>query len=100
MPSSKVERAKEKRDIQVHTGALVLSDYKWSLKSWDGELLATQYFKISSQGDGAIYRGHCMGRYTLVTHTVMHDGTPVYKHDERDTYLYRYNGNWIVHYVR
>ena len=51
MPSSKVRRAKDKRDIQVHSGALQLADYKWSLKNWNGQLLATQFHMISSQGE-------------------------------------------------
>merc|ERR1712142_622543 len=32
IPSSKVKRAKSKRDIQVYSGELVLAQYKWSLK--------------------------------------------------------------------
>merc|ERR1719341_2487438 len=41
MPSNKVRRGKEKRDILVHEGALWLSEYKWSLKNWE---LATKHF--------------------------------------------------------
>ena len=35
MPSSKVTRAKDRRDIQVHTGPIMLADYKWSCKNWE-----------------------------------------------------------------
>ena len=54
MPSSKVRRAKDKRDIQVYTGNLILSEYKWSMKNWSGELLATQHFMIRSEGQAAV----------------------------------------------
>ena len=70
MPSNKVKRAKEKRDIQVHSGALKLADYKWSLKTWDGDLLATQHFMISSQEEAAKLHSISMGRYTLVRNIV------------------------------
>ena len=53
MLSSKVTRAKDRRDIQVHTGHILLTDYKWSLKNWKGELLATQHFMVSSEGKAA-----------------------------------------------
>ena len=97
LPSSKVIRAKDKRDIQVHSGALNLSDYKWSLKNWEGELLATEHFMISSQGEAAIIQHQAMGRYTLARNIVMYDGIPVYKHDEAEYYLFRNKtGNWVV----
>ena len=96
MPSSKVKRAKERRDIQVHPGALRLADYMWSLKTWDGELKATQHMKISSQEKAATEQRGCMGRYTLVGHIVMEDRLPVYKRDGEDKYLYRKNGSWQV----
>ena len=51
IPSSKVVRANDTRDIQVHKGPLQLSNYKWSLKNWDGQLLATQFFMVSSDGE-------------------------------------------------
>eukprot|EP00092_Neocalanus_flemingeri_P056645 GFUD01067174.1.p1 GENE.GFUD01067174.1~~GFUD01067174.1.p1 ORF type:complete len:194 (-),score=25.74 GFUD01067174.1:46-627(-) len=50
LPSKKVKRAKERRNIQVHTGVLHLASYKWSLRAWNGDLLATQYFMVSSDG--------------------------------------------------
>merc|ERR1719186_84513 len=97
MPSSKVKRAKEKRDIQVCAGELCLDEYKWSLKNWEGELLATQYFMISSEGEASKIRYTSMGRYTLCKNIVMYDGHPVYKHDGQDEYLYRDKvGNWLV----
>ena len=96
MPGSKVKRAKDKRDIQVHAGALHLADYKWSLKNWEGELIATQHFKISSEGDAAKNQNICMGRYTLVKNIVMHDDSPVYKHDKQEMYLYRCKSGWCV----
>ena len=97
IPSRKVWRAKERRDIQVHTGALHLPDYKWSLKNWVGELLATQHFMVSSHGEAVMYQGNVMGRYTLVHNIVMHDNIPVYKHDEKDFYLYTIkSGDWCV----
>ena len=96
MPGCKVKRAKDKRDIQVHAGALYLADYKWSLKNWAGELIATQHFKISSEGDAAKKQSICMGRYTLVKNIVMQDDSPVYKHDRQDMYLYRSKSGWCV----
>ena len=81
MPSNKVRRGKEKRDIQVHNGALKLAEYKWSLKNWKGELLVTQHFMVSSQGEAARLKPHRMGRYTLVGNILMYDGIPVYKND-------------------
>jgi hypothetical protein len=39
----------EKRDIQVHTGALQLAQYKWSLNNWKGGLIVTQHFMVGSQ---------------------------------------------------
>ena len=97
MPSSKVKRAKDKRNIQVHTGELHLADYKWTLKSWEGEFLATQHFRVSSEGGASRAQGKCMGKYTLVRTIVMYQGIPVYKHDEEDIYLYRNEtGDWCV----
>ena len=97
MPSTKVKRAREKRDIQVYTGALQLSDYKWSLKNWDGELLVTEHFMISFQGWTSIAFSALMGRYTLVRNIVMYDLSPVYKQDEGDYFLFRSkNANWAV----
>ena len=78
MPSSKMKRAIDKRDIQVHSGVLQLDDYKWSLKNWDGELLATQDFMVSSQGEAAKKQSIAMGRYTLVRSIVMFGDVPVY----------------------
>ena len=97
IPSSKVTRAKEKRDIQVHTGELSLAEYKWSLKNWEGELLATQYFMVSSEGEATKRHGLKLGRYTLCQHIVTHDYHPVYKQDGGDSYLYTSKyGNWSV----
>jgi len=98
IPSDEVRRAKEKRDIQVFPGELQLSDYKWSLKNWAGELLATEHFIIRSEGEAAKRQPACMGRYTLCRYIVMPDGTPVYKHDTNQMYLYRNNEmkHWIV----
>ena len=42
---------------------LDLADYNWSLKSWEGELLATQYIMASSQGKAARKYGSGVGRY-------------------------------------
>ena len=88
MPSSKVRRAKEKRDIQVHTGELLLADYKWSLKNWQGELLATQHFMISSEGKAAEDHPESMGRYTLMRSMVTNGHHPVYKHDDEEGYIF------------
>jgi len=103
MPTSKVKRANDTRDIQVHKGPLVLSEYRWSLKDWDGQLLATQYFMISSKGMAKIFQGSSNGRYSLARDIVMShsskesDRTFVYKNDEGTKYLYRnYSGNWVV----
>ena len=97
MPSIKVKRAQEKRDIQVYTGALQLSDYKWSLKNWDGELLATEHFMISSQGLAVHDQTDLMGRYTLARNIVMYDYSPVYKQDEGVYFLFRVkSGDWVV----
>ena len=96
IPSDEVMRAKEKRDIQVFPRTLPLSRYKWSLKNWSGELLATEHFIIRSEGGAAT--SPCMGRYTLCRYIVMPDGTPVYKHDTDQIFLYRNNelNSWYV----
>ena len=65
MPSGKVTSAKEKRDIQIHTGELVLSQYKWSLKNWSGDLMATQHFMVRSEGESAVKHSTAMGRYNM-----------------------------------
>ena len=101
IPSNKVVRANNSRDIQVHKGPLHLSDYKWSLKNWDGMLLATQFFMVSSDGKAKECHGRCMGRYTIVRDFVTRQGsesTFVYKKDEgeRSKYLYNSDGNWVV----
>ena len=97
MPSNKVRRGKEKRDIQVHNGALKLAEYKWSLKNWKGELLVTQHFMVSSQGEAARRLADKMGRYTLVGNILLYDVIPVYKHDEEEAYLYRSkHGSWCI----
>ena len=64
-------------------GELLLVDYNWSLKSWDGDLLATQHYMVRSQGGAARER-----RYTLCQSIIMPGGTPVYKQDEGVNYLY------------
>ena len=77
-----------------------LADYTWSLKNWKGELIATQHFKIRSEGKAAKNHSNCMGRYTLVENMVMQDDTPVYKHDGQDHYLYRAKaGYWCVSFA-
>ena len=96
MPSSKVTRAKEKRDIQIFTGELALSQYKWSLKDWSGDLMATQHFMVRSEGAAAVNQSTTMGRYTLCGNIVMQKDKPVYKHDTTDMFLYSINGNWHV----
>ena len=97
IPSSKVKRAKDRRDIQVHAGELILSQYKWSLKSSDGELLATPHFMISSEGQAKNSQSDSMGRYTLCDYIVTQLIIPVYKHDENNRFLYRSSdGKWFV----
>ena len=100
MPHDKVIMANDKRDIQVHKGPLKLINYKWNLKNWDGDLLITQYFMVTSDGRAKESVGHCMGRYTLVRDTVMihrkEERTPVYKKD-KDHFLYlNRSGEWCV----
>ena len=94
MPSTMAIRVKDKRDILVYKGDLKLSDYKWNLKSFDdGDLLATQYFRVTSSGR---MRQDCMGRYTLYSHAVLWhpdlDNVPVYKQDNGNKYLYLAGG--------
>jgi len=103
LPSRKVFRAAEKnRDIQVYKGALRLSDYKWNLKSWDtGDLLATQHFMVSSNGEARRLHGSAMGRYSLVQHIVMNNyplhRVPVYQQEDGNHYLYTISsGVWCV----
>merc|ERR1719483_240275 len=97
LPSNKVRRAKEKRDIQIYSGTLCLANYKWNLKNWSGVILATQYFMVSSGGEAAKKKSTTMGRYTLCWNIVMYDGLPVYKQDDGDNYLYiNKSGNWCV----
>ena len=62
MPSDNIRRAKVRRDIHVFNGELVLSDYKWSLKTWSGDLLATQHYMVRSHGKAAVVQGPTMGR--------------------------------------
>merc|ERR1712059_64913 len=93
--------AKESRDIQIYSRDLYLADYKWSLKMFDGrlggELVATQYFMVSSQGQAAVIHRESMGRYTLSQNHISQDDTPVYEHDENNKYLYRNKyGEWCV----
>ena len=86
MPSSKVRRAKEKRDIQIHTGELVLSQYKWSLKNWSGDLMATQHFMVRSAGEAAVKQSNTMGRYSMCKNIITHDDEPVYKQDQSEMF--------------
>ena len=44
---------------------LDLADYNWSLKSWEGELLATQYLMANSLGKAARKYGSGVGRYII-----------------------------------
>merc|ERR1712179_645918 len=99
MPSSNVVRAKDTRDIQIHKGPLLLCDYKWNLKNWDGKLLATQFFMVSSEGKAKEHQGRCLGRYTIIRNIVMRQGDSsifLYKQDEGDLYLYNSEGDWAV----
>ena len=100
IPSSKVVRADDTRDIQVYKGSLQLIDFKWNLKNWDGELLATQYFMVSSEGGAQELHGDSMGRYTLSRDIVTMQGKErsyVYKKDEGSRYLYASRlGCWTV----
>jgi len=97
----KVSMANDKRDIQVHNGPLKLFDYKWNLKNWDGQLLVTQYFMVTSNGRAREKCVGCMGRYTLVRNIVMmhsgrEDRTPVYQKDERHFLYLGSEGEWCV----
>merc|ERR1712179_257643 len=101
IPSSKVARAKDTRNIHGYKGSLQLNDYKWNLKNWGGELLATQYFMVSSEGGAKEHQDGAMGRYTLAGDIVMMQGeecTHVYRKDEgRTRYLYVHRlGYWCV----
>ena len=101
IPSSKVVRANDTRDIQVYKGPLKLSDYKWSLKNWDGQLLATQFFMVSSEGRAKEHQNSCMGRYSIVGDMVTTQGNEsyfVYKKDQGKEikYLYKIDGGWRV----
>eukprot|EP00092_Neocalanus_flemingeri_P038410 GFUD01041817.1.p1 GENE.GFUD01041817.1~~GFUD01041817.1.p1 ORF type:complete len:228 (-),score=37.02 GFUD01041817.1:40-723(-) len=91
LPSKKVKRAKERRNIQVHTGVLHLASYKWSLRAWNGDLLATQYFMVSSDGEAAMRHGYAMGRYTLCSNIATQENHPVYKQGGGFCYLYTPN---------
>ena len=78
----------------------MLADYSWSLKSWKGGLLATQYFMVSAQGKAARIQTRRMGRYTLCQNIIIDGYIPVYKQDKGANYLYRDGvGNWCVGYV-
>jgi len=101
MPSTKAVWANVERDILVHEGVLKLRDYKWILKDWDGNFMATQYYRISSSGRAKERRGYCMGRYTLYQYAVLSyaglDQVPVYKHDDGKFYLFLNSyGEWCV----
>ena len=97
MPSIRVKRVKEKRVIQIHQGPILLSDYKWTLKNWDGELLATQHFMVCSRGGAAQEHPEKMGRYALFKRIVVDGHCPVYKHETQDYFLYRDSrGDWSV----
>ena len=101
IPSSKVVRANDTRDIQVYKGPLQLSDYRWNLKNWDGELLATQFFMVSSEGRAKVPQISCMGRYSIVRDIVTRQGDEsyfVYKKEEgkKIWYLYKTDGCWRV----
>ena len=89
IPVEKATRAKGKSDIHIYAGNLLLSEYKWSLRNWEEELLATEHFIVRSEGEAAKERPDCMGRYTLCRQFVMPDGTPVYKHDHNQMFLYK-----------
>ena len=69
-----------------HSGALQLSEYKWSLKNREGELLATQHFMVSSQGEAVMDHSSKLGRYMLMKHIVMYNGIPVFRvrHDDKN----------------
>ena len=104
MPCTKAIRAEDERDILVHQGALTLRDYRWNLKNWDGVLLATQHFRVSSSGGAREEVEECMGRYTLDTYVVLSHPAlglvPVYKQDDGDYYLYlSRKGYWSVNDV-
>ena len=101
IPSSKVVRANDTRDIQIYKGPLQLSDYKWNLKNWDGQLLATQFFMVSSDGKAKEHQGSSMGRYSIVRKVVTRQDDEscfVYKKDEGEVirYLYNLDEDWIV----
>ena len=94
-------RANDTRDIQVYKGPLQLSDYRWNLKNWDGELLATQFFMVSSEGRAKGYQNSSMGRYSIVRDIVTWQGDESYfvcKKDEGKEirYLYQTDGCWRV----
>ena len=104
MPISRVKRANDTRDIQVYKGSLQLSDYTWKLKNWDGELLATQFFMVSSEGQSKLSQPTSMGRYNLVNDIVMYYDVGgnqvrsfVYKNDAGSKYLYMDScGVWCI----
>ena len=103
IPSSKVVRANNTRDIQVYKGPLQLRDYRWNLKNWDGQLLATQFFMVSSEGRAKDCQISCMGRYSIVRDIVTwqrDESYFVYKKDEGKEirYLYKTDGGWCVGY--
>ena len=81
-------------------GPLKLIDYKWNLKNWEGDLLVTQYFMVTSDGNAKKSSGRCMGRYTLVRDIVIvhrnEERTPVFKKDEGHFLYLNIFGKWCV----
>ena len=100
MPYNKVTMDNDKRVILVHKGPLKLIDYKWNMKNWDGDLLVTQYFMVTSDGKAKDSWGAFMGRYTLVRNTVMihrkEERTPVYEKDYEHFLYLSSSGRWCV----
>ena len=104
MPTNHVKRANDTRDIQVYEGSLKLSDYTWKLKNWHSDLLATQFFMVSSDGQSKVKQPESMGRYNLVNDIVMfkhvaedEGRTFVYKNDAGTKYLYMNRfGKWCI----
>ena len=97
LPSNLITRPADLRNIQLYDGSLQLSGSQWSLRSFSGVLLATEYLRVTSVGGAAVSKSDMLGRFKLMRNVVTQGHGFVYELEGGGSYLYKSSeGAWTI----
>ena len=107
LPSKEVDKCENSRDIWMYSEKnLVLNNYNWTCKTWDGVVIATENYEIRSKGPVNKHYVSSLGIFKLSKTIILCNPEnksyhPVYKKmgngPDRHIYMDFVTGNWVVH---